>query len=67
MKRFIDIGEQTGDQDLGVKEFAFFDTVTGKFESHSGSMTWATEEEFVDDYEGSEIERYLNIIPEDWE
>lgn len=66
MKRFIDIGTQTGEQEEGVKEFAFYCTVIGEFESHGISMTWATKQEFIDDYEGNELGRYLILIPDGW-
>lgn len=66
MKRFIDIGTQTGNQEEGIKEFAFFDTITDTFEKHGLSMTWATKQEFIDDYEGTELDRYLRLIPDGW-
>ena len=66
MKRFINIGTQTGNQEDEVNEFAFFDTIIDKFEKHSDSMAWTTKEEFVEDYEGNDIERYLILIPKNW-
>ena len=66
MKRFINIGTQTGNQEEGIGEFSFFDTITDKFEEHSDSMTWATREEFIEDYEGRYLERYLTLIPKNW-
>ncbi len=63
MKRFIDIGEQT---DEGDKQFAFYDTVRGEFETHNGSQTWCCVSDFEEDYKGQEIKRYLSLIPEFW-
>lgn len=71
MKRFIDIGEQTGNTHEGIKEFAFFDTIIDEFEEFGGSCTWDTRENFISDYEeknnGEPIERYLGKIPSDWQ
>lgn len=66
MKRFIDIGEQTGNTKEGVKEFAFYCTHFDGFETHSENMTWTSIEEFTKDYEGDELERYLRLIPKNW-
>lgn len=66
MKRFIDIGNQTEEAQEGSKEFAFYDTVRGEFESHGGSMKWDSAEDFKLDYQGDEIERYLRLIPENF-
>jgi hypothetical protein len=42
--------------------------VTCKFETHSGSQTWGSEAEFLEDYEirvgGSLTRRYLDLIPD---
>lgn len=68
MKRFIDLGDQTSGAD-GVKEFAFFDTVKDKFETFNGEMCWNSIKDFANDYddETEDIQRYLNLIPEDYD
>jgi hypothetical protein len=68
MKRFIDLGNQTGNIDIkeGEKEFAFYCTVLDCFESFGGSQTWETKDEFKDDYQGNELDRYLKLIPDSW-
>lgn len=63
MIRFINLTNQIIQ---GVKEFAFFDTVTDKFVEFSGSQTWITIEDFKQDYIGEEIERYLKLIPDNF-
>lgn len=61
MIRFIYIGEEINE---GETDFAFFDTVTSKFKEFSGFQVWSNVEDFVSDYEGNEIDRYLGKIPE---
>lgn len=63
MIRFIRIGDQIID---GANEFAFYDTTTDTFRNFSGISTWETVEEFIECYEGDELDRYLNLIPKDW-
>ncbi len=58
MKRFIDLrGQGTGDR------FAFFDTVTDRFEVHDDEMSWATWDEFTQAYGGNELQRYRTLCP----
>lgn len=67
MIRFINLGTQlylTNDTD-GF-EFAFYCTVRDVFEEFSGSQTWASKKEFIADYDGDELDRYLSLIPEGW-
>lgn len=68
MKRFIDLGDQTGniDYEAGEREFAFYCTVKDVFETFSGSQTWTTRQEFIEDYEGDELKRFLGLIPSNW-
>jgi len=69
MKRFIDIGEQTGNTDPGVKEFAWYCTVTDTFERFNDEVTWISVGKFENDYllsKGDELNRYLGLIPKDW-
>lgn len=60
MIRFINITDQITD---GEQEFAFFDTVTDKFKTFSDSQTWNSIADFISDYQGDELERYLDLIP----
>jgi len=69
MKRYIDLKDQTGNVDYeeGEREFAFYCTITGKFESFCGVQAWTSREEFADDVKDSsredELERFLGLIP----
>ena len=59
MKRFVDL---TGQVTLGAdRYFAWLDTSTDTFETHSGAQTWTSWEDFTEDYEGSELERYRSL------
>jgi hypothetical protein len=64
MYRFIDLGDQIID---GVREFAFFDTVTDNFLDFCGSQTFDSIADFKSWAEGSgqDFERCLALIP-DW-
>lgn len=62
MVRFIKLGDQINE---GVNEFAFFDTVTDKFITFSDCQTWDCISDFISDYKGDELERYLGFIPKD--
>jgi len=68
MKRFIDLGDQTGniDYQAGSHEFAFYCTVKGKFETFSGEQTWRSMQEFLDDYNGDTPERFICLIPPEY-
>lgn len=67
MKRFIDLRTQLYlTDDAENNAFAFFCTVRDKFETFTGSQTWSSKEEFLEDYDGDDVERYLALIPEDW-
>tara|TARA_R110000782_G_C14629671_1_gene394281 strand:- start:36 stop:239 length:204 start_codon:yes stop_codon:yes gene_type:complete len=66
MKRFIDIGCQTGNTYEGVKEFCFFDTVTDQFETFQEECCWTSAKEFTEYYDGNELERYLSLIPDEF-
>jgi len=58
MKRFIDLrGQDTG------SNFAWWDTITNKFEIHSGEQAWDKFEEFAYDYKGNDLERYRRLTP----
>ncbi len=54
MKRLVWIDEVHG--------FGWFDTIIGRFEEHDGEQAWATWEEFVECYDGHEIERYRMLL-----
>jgi hypothetical protein len=71
MKRFIDLGNQTGNIDFkrGQREFAFYCTVRDVFESFNTTQTWSSVEDFISDYEedgGTELERFLGLIPDEF-
>jgi hypothetical protein len=59
MKRFVDIREaETG------WNFAWWDTIEDKFETHGGSMAWTDWKDFEQMYEGDIIQRYKALVPE---
>lgn len=62
MIRFIDL---TGQIYLDEEEvsFAFYDTVRDKFCEFSDTQCWDSIEEFINDYTGEDIERFLRLIP----
>ena len=69
MKRFIDIGHQIYTDDREPKQFAFYDTVLDCFERFSDSDLWDNVSDFTKDYldaGGTELERYLTLIPEEF-
>jgi len=53
MIRFIDLGTQIchPDDDDPIPEFAFYDTVTDRFLEIEGTQTWASWNDFEDDYD----------------
>lgn len=61
MKRLIDLRQHH--EDTGYN-FAWWDTVTDKFESHCSQQAWETWEEFKDCISQKNIERYKNLCPE---
>lgn len=63
MIRFIDLGNQIIDD---YNEFSFYDTTIEKFVEFQGNQTWGSIEDFTNDYEGKELDRYLKLIPDDW-
>jgi hypothetical protein len=59
MKRFINL---SGQVTLGPdRYFAWLDTSTDAFETHGDSQYWKSWEDFVEDYEGTELDRYKRI------
>jgi len=69
MKRFIDIGHQQYLTNSNPKEFAFYCTVIDSFERFAGESLWETASDFEKDYletGGSELERYLGLIPDEF-
>ncbi|RQO37964.1 hypothetical protein DBR39_13840 [Chryseobacterium sp. KBW03] len=62
MIRFIDL---TGQIYLDEEEvsFAFYDTVRNRFCEFSDTQCWDNIEEFINDYTGDDIERFLRLIP----
>lgn len=67
MIRFIDLDTQLYSIDEPrFREFAFFCTTIWRFETHSDTQTWTTREDFIRDYEGHNLQRYLRLIPPEW-
>lgn len=64
MKRFIDIGTQTGNTE--EKEFCFFDTVRDEFEMFNGECCFTSEKEFLEYYKGKDPNRYTSLIMGDF-
>jgi hypothetical protein len=60
MKRFVDLRTT----DVGWR-FAWWDTVRDEFESHSHSMAWDSFDEFLEDFDGDDPDRYRRLTP-DW-
>ena len=60
MKRFVDIRHAN----ICGARFAWYDTVTDIFETHSDETTWDTWDQFESDYEGDQLERYRGLTPE---
>lgn len=63
MIRFINLKDQITE---GANEFAFYDTVTDSFCWFSGSQRWSSVEEFKQDYDDDDLQRFLNLIPKNW-
>ena len=58
MKRFVDVRAA----DIGSR-FAWWDTVTDSFETHSNNQAWEHWGDFVEDYVGDSLERYEALVP----
>jgi len=65
MKRFIDLRGQLYDYDDDDTVFAWFDTITDRFEQFGEYQVWDTWSEFERDYDGHQLERYRGLCP-DW-
>jgi len=66
VKRFIDItAAYYAEPEPDWFMFAWIDTITDRFEEHSGCQMWYSWEEFVADYEGSQISRYKALFPKE--
>jgi len=63
MIRFINLTNQITED---TKEFAFYNTVTDKFIEFSENQTWQSIDDFIQDYIGDEINRYLKLIPKNF-
>lgn len=59
MKRFVDIRAAA----ISGVRFAWWDTVTDRFESHSGTWAWDTWDDFFEDYKSGELDRYYVLCP----
>lgn len=64
MIRFIDIGGQITD---GQHCFAWWNTVEDKFISFHDEYVWRSWDEFEQDYDGDEIERFRSLFPNETE
>ena len=62
MKRFIDLTGQIQEDEKPM--FAFFCTQIDQFESFNDSQLFETIEEFKEDFDGIDIQRYLDLIPQ---
>lgn len=58
MKRFVDVRNQA----LGGR-FCWYDTVTDEFESFNECQVFETWEEFEDDFDGDNLDRYRKLCP----
>lgn len=73
MIRFIDLGKQIGLDNEWLREFAFFNTCSCKFEVFNDSQVWDCWQDFEDDFsiqqkitgETEEISRYKRLCS-DW-
>ncbi|WP_410221920.1 hypothetical protein [Pedobacter sp.] len=68
MIRFINLTDQIDEGKL----FAFFDTITMQFITTGNNWcVWKTIKEFEEDYRSvythKGLDRFLNLIPDDWE
>lgn len=62
MKRFIDLTGQI-DLDDERRSFAWYDTINCQFELHGTSETWDSWEDFAEDYDGDDLDRYRRLTP----
>ncbi len=61
MIRFINLTGQIMLDDAPY--FAWYDTVTDTFMTFSGFQTWDCWHDFVEDYDGNELERFHKLMP----
>jgi hypothetical protein len=67
MIRFVDVGTQINlDDEDYIKEFCFFNTRVDMFVDYGQDCMWETVSEFIEAYEGDELNRYVGLIPRDW-
>ncbi len=61
MIRFIDIGDQIIN---GGTDFAWFDTVIGRFLEFNGMHVWSSWDEFINDFNGSVTQglRFFDLL-----
>lgn len=65
MIRFVDLGTQIS----ATPEFAWYNTVSDKFLVYCGTSTWATWEDFKEDYyfePGYPLDRFEILCPQKW-
>lgn len=65
MKRFIDLTGQIQEDNKPI--FAFFCTQIDQFELFNDTQIFETVDEFKEDFDGIDIDRYLNLIPKQFQ
>ena len=61
MIRFINLtGQVFPDDDT---YFAWYDTITSTFMTFTGCQTWDCWGDFVEDYDGDDLERFRRLMP----
>lgn len=63
MKVFVNVGKQIYNEFEDNNQFCFYCTVLDKFESFSDELLFETLEQFESHYDGDDIERYVSLIP----
>lgn len=60
MIRFVNLGNQISLEE-GDTDFAFYDTVHGRFKRFSGNCVWSSWDDFELDYVGIDRERFRRL------
>lgn len=68
MRVFVDLSKVTAGNIVPIaNRFAFFCLDRKNFETFSGRQSWWSHFDFSISFDGEDIDRYLNLIPSDWE
>ncbi len=59
MVRFVYLSDQIVE---GIREFAFYNTTIDRFMEFSGCQTWQSVEDFIKDYDGNELQRFVRLM-----